>query len=109
MSRSPVDYLRRAHIQLVVFLLTGFLLFALIGASLGVSLTLASQRFDLFHASLFNACAMRSYDLHWQYPQRVPQGLSYDFVKSPDSFVLVEVWLNDGPTFSFSQRLPQNC
>jgi hypothetical protein len=52
---------------------------------------------------------MRSYDLHWQYPQRVPQGLSYDFVKSPDSFILLEVWVKDGPTLSFGQRLPQSC
>ncbi len=84
-------------------------LFALFGASLGVSLALAPQRFDLFHASFFSACAMRSYDLHWQHPQRMPQKLSYDFVKSPDSFILLEVWVKDGPTLSFGQRLPQSC
>jgi hypothetical protein len=81
----------------------------LLVAPLVVSAAFGLRRVDLFHAVVFNACALRSYDLHWQHPQRVPPGLSYDFVKIPDSFVLVEVWFHDGPTLSFSQRLPQNC
>lgn len=109
MSRSEVDYLRQPHIQSLGFVLAGFAVCALLGASLGVSLALAPKRFDLAHAAVFNACTMHSYDLHWQHPQRVPLGLSYDFVKIRDSFVPVEVWFHDGPTLSFSQRLPQGC
>jgi hypothetical protein len=78
------------------------------GACLGLS-ALAVQRVDLFHATLFYGCRMRSYDLHWQNPQRLPQAVHYDFTKSPDSFVLVIVWMQDGPTLNFSQRLPQRC
>lgn len=98
-----------AHIRLLGFLLAGFTAFAVIGASLGLSLALGLRRLDLVHAAVFNACAMRSYNLHWQHPQRVPQSLSYDFIKSPDSFLLIEVWVQDGPTLSLSHRLPQSC
>lgn len=78
-------------------------------APLAASAVFGLRRLDLVHAAVFNACAMRSYDLHWQHPQRVPQSLSYDFVKSPDSFVLIEVWVQDGPALSFSRRLPLRC
>lgn len=87
---------------------------ALLGAALAVAplaagAALGLRRLDLVHAAVFNACAMRSYNLHWQHPQRVPQSLSYDFIKSPDSFLLIEVWVQDGPTLSLSHRLPQSC
>ncbi len=73
-------------------------------------LTLLSlQRMDLLHATFFNVCTMRSYDLHWQNRQRLPQALRYDFTLSPDSFVLLEMWITDGPTLSFSQRVPLSC
>jgi hypothetical protein len=78
-------------------------------APLAAGAALGLRRLDLVHAAVFNACAMRSYDLHWQHPQRLPQNLTYDFVKSPDSFVLIEVWVQNGPTLSFSHRLPHSC
>ena len=78
------------------------------GACLGLT-ALASQRVDLFHATLFSGCQMRSYDVHWQNTHRLPQAVHYDFTKSPDSFVLITVWVQDGPALSFSQRLPSPC
>jgi len=92
-----------------VWLSLALLGLVLLAAPFVLSLAVSLRRIDLVHASVFNACAMRSYDLHWQHPQRMPQKLNYDFVKSPDSFILLEVWVKDGPTLSFGQRLPQSC
>jgi hypothetical protein len=61
------------------------------------------------HATFFNVCTMRSYDLHWQNRQRLPQALTFDFTKSPESFMLVELWITDGPTLSFSRPVPLGC
>lgn len=94
---------------LIVFSAALLAVGACLGASLGLTLALTPQRLDLFHAAVFNVCQMRSYAVHWQNTARLPQPLDYDFTKSPESFVLVEVWIADGPTLSFSQRLPSPC
>jgi ribose/xylose/arabinose/galactoside ABC-type transport system permease subunit len=92
----------------ILLILAALAFFVFAGACLGLT-AVAAQRVELFHATLFSVCRMRSYDLHWQNAQRLPIPFSYDFVKSPDSFVLVEIWVADGPTLSFSQRLPLKC
>jgi hypothetical protein len=84
-------------------------LFAGLGASLGLALALIPERLDLVHIAAFNVCQMRAHAWHWQNPQRLPALLRYDFTKSPDSFVMLEVWVHNGPTLSLSQRLTWPC
>lgn len=81
----------------------------LVAFPLCLGLVFGARRVDLFHATLFDACAMRSQDLHWQNMERVTQTLRYDFTLAADSFFLIEVWVADGPTLSFSQRLLKAC
>ncbi|MBI3241023.1 MAG: hypothetical protein HYZ49_01855 [Chloroflexi bacterium] len=64
---------------------------------------------DLFHLVYFDSCAMRAHQWQWQNASRHPQVLRYDFSLSPISFVLVEIWVRDGQTLMFSQRLPFTC
>jgi hypothetical protein len=81
---------------------------AALSACLGLS-AVAVQRVELFHAALFNACTLNSYALHWQNAQRLPQALRYDFTLSPDTLLILELWIADGPTLSFSQSLTLPC
>ena len=81
---------------------------AALGACLGLG-AVAVQRVELFHAALFNACAMRSYALHWQNRQRLPQTFRYDFTLSPDTLLVLELWITDGPTLSFSRPILLPC
>ncbi len=101
-GRRPSSFVWPTAVALVV-------LGACLAASLGLTLALTAQRLDLVHAAVFNACRMRTEAVHWQNRARLPHPVSYDFTKSPDSFVLVEVWIADGPTLSFSHRLPAAC
>lgn len=101
-GRRPSSFVWPTAVALLV-------LGACLAASLGLTLAWASQRLDLVHAAVFNVCRMRTYAVHWQNKARLPRPLNYDFTKSPESFVLVEVWIADGPTLSFSQRLPSAC
>jgi hypothetical protein len=91
-------------------LLAGLLaVFACLGTSLGLALALAPRRLDLVHVAVFDVCQMRAYGWHWQNLQRLPEPLDYDFTKSPESFVLIEVWVHSGPTLSLSRQLPLAC
>jgi hypothetical protein len=92
---------------LVVFVLAACL--SGLGACLGLGLALAPQRVDLFHAALFDVCTLNTYAWHWQSGERLPTTLRFDFITSPDSVMVLEIWLRDGPTLSFSQRLPHAC
>jgi hypothetical protein len=92
---------------LVVFVLAVCL--SGLGACLGLGLALAPQRVDLFHAALFDVCTLNTYAWHWQSGERLPTTLRFDFITSPDSVMVLEIWLRDGPTLSFSQRLPHAC
>lgn len=81
-----------------------------LAAPLCLGLTrLGAQRLDLFHAAVFNSCAIRAHELHWQNPGRYPERIRYDFTGSPVSFALVVVWIEDGPTLTFSHHLPLRC
>lgn len=80
-----------------------------LGAALGLALARAPERLDLVHLAVFDGCQMRSYAWHWQNPQRLPAPLRYDFTKSPDSFVALEIWVHAGPTLSLSHRLARPC
>jgi hypothetical protein len=73
------------------------------------SARLAGPRLDLLHLSLYNACDLRSHEFHWQDGRRYPQPIRYNFVNSPDSVLLVALWLEDGPTLGYSRSLPLNC
>ena len=68
-----------------------------------------TRRVELFHFAYFNACSMRSYQYHWQDAARLRETFRYDFTLSPVSFVLVEVWVIDGPILKFSQLVPIVC
>jgi len=86
------------------------LLFITLLAPACLSLTAhGAQRVDLFHAVVFNSCAFRAYQLHWQDHRRYPDEIQYDFIGSPVSFTLVEIWVEDGPTLRFSQVIPLTC
>jgi hypothetical protein len=63
----------------------------------------------LLHAALFDVCSLRSRAIHWQNAERLPQPLRFDFTTSPNSVIVFELWIKDGPTLSFSQRLPHAC
>lgn len=82
---------------------------AMAAVPLCLGLVFGARRVDLFHATLFNACAMQAHELHWQNPERITQNLRYDFALIPNNFVFIEVWVADGPTLSFSQPLPKTC
>ncbi len=89
------------------------LLTALTLASLCVAFTTAlvflPHRLELVHLAYVNACAMRSYQYHWQDATRLRQTFRYDFTMSPDSFLLAEVWVIDGPVLTISQPVPIEC
>jgi len=68
-----------------------------------------ARRVDLFHAAIFNSCDMQAYQLHWQDEARHPTTYNYDFSLSPISFVMLEIWFEDGQTLKFSRGLPLNC
>ena len=70
---------------------------------------LGAQRLDLFHAAFVNACTGRAYQVHWQDARRYPQDFRYDFFLSPDSLVVLEIWLEGAPTISFSRTFPLDC
>lgn len=69
----------------------------------------ASQRIDLVHAVYFNSCSFHAYQFHWQEARRLRETFRYDFTMSPDTFVLLEIWVTDGPTFRVGRNLPVNC
>ena len=86
------------------------LLFLTLLAPACLSLTaLGAQRLDLFHVAFVNACTGRTYQVHWQDVRRYPQDFRYDFFLSPDSLVVLEIWLEGAPTISFSRVFPLNC
>jgi len=86
------------------------LLAVILAVPLCVGLTaLAAQRLDLVHATIFNSCAIRAYQVHWQDHRRYPDEVHYDFTGSPVSFALVEIWIEDGPTISYSRVIPLGC
>ncbi len=70
---------------------------------------LASRQIDLFHAAYFESCSMRAYQYHWQDARQISETFRYDFIMSPDSFVLIEAWVQNGKILKFSQTLPTNC
>ncbi len=83
----------------------------LIGLStpLCLGLTLfVRDRVELFHLALFNACTLRTYAVHWQ-DRALPTNLRFDFIKSPDSLVALELWVKDGPTISLHRPLVLGC
>jgi hypothetical protein len=67
------------------------------------------RRIELLHIAFVNACVIRTYQYHWQDATRLRQNFRYDFTMSPDSFVMAEVWVVDGPILSFSQNMPIEC
>jgi len=79
-------------------------LFACVAAA-----ALASPRVNLVHVAYYNSCAIRTYAYHWQNPERQPEVLRYDFVNSPDSLIVIALWLDKGPSWNLSQALPNNC
>ncbi len=86
------------------------LLAVLLAAPLCIGLTtLGAQGVDLFHVTVFNSCAFRAYQVHWQDHRRYPDEVRYDFTGSPVSFALVEIWIKDGPTISYSRVIPLGC
>lgn len=70
---------------------------------------LAAPRLNLVHVAVYDSCSLRTYAYHWQHRQRQPETLRYDFVNSPDSLVVVALWLNDGPSWNISRALPVDC
>ena len=70
---------------------------------------LSPRQIELFHIAYVNACAIRTYQYHWQDATRLRTAFHYDFTLSPISVVLVEVWVIDGPVLKFSQRVPVEC
>ena len=109
-SSSPIKYFRwerwaggEGRVWLALFL-------TLLTSPLCLSLTaLGAQRVDLFHAAFVNACTGRTYQVHWQDARRYPQDFRYDFFLSPDSLVVLEIWLEGAPTISFSRTFPLDC
>jgi hypothetical protein len=90
--------------------LAGAALALIVAAPICLGLTaVGARRLDLVHIAFVNGCQMRSYALHWQDPARLPEPLRFDFTLSPDSLVLFELWIQDGPTLSLSQPLPLIC
>ena len=74
-----------------------------------LSLTLfVRDRVELFHLALFNACTLRTYAVHWQ-DRALPTNLRFDFIKSPDSLIVFELWVRDGPTISLHRPLALGC
>ena len=70
---------------------------------------LSAERLDLLHAAVINGCNLRSYQVHWQDRREYPQAFQFDFNLSPESLVLVVVWLESGETITLSRPLPLNC
>lgn len=77
--------------------------------ALATALTFLPRRIELIHLAYVNACTMHSYQYHWQDATRLRQTFRYDFTMSPDSFVLAEVWIIDGPVLTLSQPVPIDC
>ena len=67
------------------------------------------RRVDLFHAAFVNACAIRTYEIHWQDKRLYPERFRYDFYFSPVSLALIVVWIEDGPTINLSRTIPLGC
>jgi hypothetical protein len=85
-------------------------LFTALAAPVCVGLTtLGAQRLDLFHLEYFDACANHAYAIHTQDQRRLPESIDFDFALSPDSLVVLEVWLEDGPRLGLSRALPWSC
>jgi hypothetical protein len=81
-----------------------------IAAPLCLGLTaLGARQIDLVHATFFNSCSLRHYTLHWQDRERYPDDFRYDYTGSPESLALVEIWIDHGPTLSFSRIIPLPC
>jgi hypothetical protein len=70
---------------------------------------LAAPRVNLVHVAYYNSCAIRTYAYHWQNPERQPETLRYDFVNSPDSLIVLALWVDEGPSWNLSQALPLDC
>lgn len=70
---------------------------------------LGAQQIDLLHLAFVNSCAFRAYEFHLQDQQRYPERVSYDFTNSPDSLVVIVVWIENGPTLNLSQPIPVTC
>ena len=84
------------------------LLSLLLAPCLGLT-WLGYQRVELFHAAFVNGCSGRPYQAHWQNRQRYPQPFHFDFLGTPTTFVLVMIWLENGPTLQFSREFPTRC
>jgi hypothetical protein len=93
---------RLARAVLLVFA-AGLLLCCLLAAALFPS------RLELVHVTLYNACTIRAYQVHWQNRERQPEPLRYDFSGSPVSVVFVALWFTDGPAWNLSRTLPLPC
>jgi hypothetical protein len=89
-------------VSLISFVVAGMLVMAAVIAFI-------PRRVELFHIAFVNACVIRTYQYHWQDASRLQQTFRYDFTMSPDSFVMAEVWVVDGPVLSFSQNVPLRC
>jgi hypothetical protein len=70
---------------------------------------LVSPRINLVHVAYYNSCTIHTYAYHWQNPERQPETLRYDFVNSPDSLIVVALWVDEGPSWNLSQALPFDC
>ena len=70
---------------------------------------LSAQRLDLLHVAFINGCNLRAYQVHWQDWREYPQAFPFDFNLSPESLVLLVVWLESGETITVSRPLPLNC
>jgi hypothetical protein len=81
---------------------------ALLLGCLGLA-ALTTPRLEIFHLAYYDGCTARTYAVHWQDPQRQPTLLRYDYSLSPDTLVVVAVWLADGPALNVSQALPWGC
>jgi hypothetical protein len=95
-----------SHRWLIASLLTAL---AVAFLTITTALAFLPRHLELVHLAYVNACAMRSYQYHWQDATRLRQTFRYDFTLSPDSFVLAEVWVIDGPVLSLSQPVPIDC
>jgi hypothetical protein len=93
--------------RLIIIVVVAALMLTMMTCAAGAAFN--ARRVDLFHAAVFDSCAMQAYQLHWQNGERHPRTYNYDFSLSPVSFVMVEIWFEDGQTLKFSRGLALNC
>ncbi len=88
----------------------------MVASALALAITLCAalawfkaSRVELLHLAFFNHCSMHAFQYHWQDARRLRETFYYDFTLSPESFVMAEVWVIDGPVLKFSRAVPLEC